>query len=304
MQRNNIQFFGQCMDDFVTLLEKTNSGEKNPNVIETPFEFINSVIGGGLHRGSLTAIAGQPSMGKTLFAMHLAEHAVNTGGSALMFSANQSANQLVKRLIEMHSEVLSNRLWKMDDTKWQALSNAILEVSSLSMRFLINDTRLLSIDAISDGITAAKRSLREEGQPPLDMVLVDSVFELYSVPDNPYFSPYSSQAIQAPDHLPSLRNLARDHDIAMVITAPVMRQDLSRQNRKPRLTDISPKLELSSDLILTLYRDELYNPHTDFKGVIECTIWKNKWGGYGTGLLLFNDAPRRITDLRPADVEW
>lgn len=229
----------------------------------------------GFEPGQLTIIAGRPSSGKTTLAMNIAENvAVQQGKPVQVFSLEMSSAELVKRLLSSvgHLDFQRLRAGSLGDEEWPQLTAAVNAMSAAPLH--IDDTAALSP---ADLRARARRAHREHG--PLALIVVDYL-GLMRVPgiraDN--------RVAEVTEISRSLKALAKELNVPVLACAQLNRSVEQRANKRPVMSDLrdSGAIEQDADLILFLYRDEVYNPDSPHKGIAELAIAKQRNGPTGT----------------------
>jgi replicative DNA helicase len=247
----------------------------------------------GLQRSDLVIVAGRPSMGKTSFAMNLAEHALL--GERLpvaVFSMEMPAEQLVMRLISSLGRIDQHkvRTGRLDDQDWPRLTSAIGMLSDRPM--FIDDTPALTPTELR---ARARRLKREHG---LGLVVIDYL-QLMQVPGT-----RENRATEISEISRSLKALAKELQVPIVALSQLNRSLEQRPNKRPVMSDLreSGAIEQDSDLILFIYRDEVYNEDSPDKGTAEIIVAKQRNGPIGTVRLTFLGKYTRFENYSPETV--
>lgn len=226
----------------------------------------------GLQRSDLILIAARPSMGKTAFALNIAEYVamVNHVPTAI-FSLEMSKVQLAKRLVSMNSKVDSQhiRTGTLEDDEWAKIteSSIILGESSL----FIDDTGSISINELR---SKCRKLKMEQG---LGLVIIDYLQLMSGSSSNKNIS--RQQEIS--DISRSLKSLARELDCPVIALSQLSRKVEEREDKRPILSDLreSGAIEQDADVVMFLYRDEYYTKDASTqKGVTEVIIGKQRNG--------------------------
>lgn len=244
----------------------------------------------GLQAGDLVLLAARPSMGKTALALSLCLGALSGSEeqTVQVFSLEMSTEQLMMRLLAMQSGVpLSHiRSGELDDSDWARLSDALAVISQWDNRLLIDDTTLQTPSTLR---TRARRYVRKYGQPAL--IVVDYLQLMHTnSPEN------RTQEIAEISR--SLKALGKELGCPVLALSQLNRQVESRADKRPNNGDLrdSGALEQDADLILLLYRDEVYHPDTEDKAGAEIIIGKQRQGPTGTIKLHFNARCTQFSD--------
>ncbi|NDL66690.1 replicative DNA helicase [Clostridiales bacterium F-3ap] len=227
----------------------------------------------GLQPADLVLIAARPSMGKTAFALNVAQHAaIKEGKSTAIFSLEMSKEQLVNRMIcsEAMVDAQKVRTGNLEDEEWTKLLRgaAILGESPI----FIDDTPGITVGEMK----AKCRKLKlEKG---LDLVLIDYL-QLMSGSGRS-----DSRQQEISEISRSLKSLAREVGAPVIALSQLSRACEARADHRPMLSDLreSGAIEQDADVVMFLYRDEYYNPDTDAKNQAELIIAKQRNGPTGT----------------------
>lgn len=233
----------------------------------------------GLQQSDLIIVAGRPSMGKTTFAMNIAEYvAMKSQQPVLIFSMEMPAEQLAMRMLSSLGRIEMQRIrsGQLDDGDWPRLSSAIAMLSE--KKIFIDDTGALGP---SDVRARARRLVREHGE--LALIVIDYV-QLMKVQGNS-----EHRAAEISEISRSLKTLARELNVPIIALSQLNRSLEQRTDRRPMMSDLreSGSLEQDPDLIVFIYRDEVYNKDTAAKGSAEIIVAKQRNGPIGTVRLTF-----------------
>lgn len=233
----------------------------------------------GLQRSDLVIIAGRPSMGKTTFAMNIAEWiSMKTELPILIFSMEMPAEQLAMRMLSSLARIELQRIrnGQLYDEDWPRLSAAVAMMASRKM--FIDDSGSLSPIEVR---ARARRLMREQGE--LGMIVVDYL-QLMRVTGN---SEHRTAEISEISR--SLKTLARELNVPVIALSQLNRSLEQRSDRRPIMSDLreSGAIEQDADLIIFVYRDEMYNKDTPDKGIAEIIIAKQRNGPTGSLKLTF-----------------
>ncbi|ALE23408.1 TPA: replicative DNA helicase [Proteus mirabilis] len=270
------------------ILEETV--EKIEQLYQKPHDGVTGVSSGyqdldkktaGLQKSDLIIVAARPSMGKTTFAMNLCENAAMTEEKpVLIFSLEMPGNQIMMRMLASLSRVDQTRIrtGQLDDEDWARISS--------TMGILL-EKRNMYIDD-SSGLTPtevrsrARRIYREHGG--LSLIMIDYL-QLMRVP-----SLSENRTLEIAEISRSLKALAKELQVPVVALSQLNRSLEQRADKRPVNSDLreSGSIEQDADLIMFIYRDEVYHENSDLKGVAEIIIGKQRNGPIGTVRLTFN----------------
>ncbi len=232
----------------------------------------------GLQPSDLVIIAGRPSMGKTAFAINIAEHAaIKDKLSVAVFSMEMPGEQLAMRMMASLGRIDQQkvRTGKLNDEDWPRLTSAVE---------LLKDARLFIDD--TPALTPAElraRCRRIKREYDLDMVIVDYL-QLMQVPGT-----VENRATEISEISRSLKAMAKELKIPVVALSQLNRSLESRTDKRPVMSDLreSGAIEQDADVIVFIYRDEVYNEDSPNKGIAEIIIGKQRNGPIGVVRLTF-----------------
>ncbi len=271
-------------------IHKLYENQGTPTGVRTGFRELDRMIG-ALEPGSLTIIAARPSMGKTSLALTIAQHAALKEKVPVgIFSLEMPAIQLVTRIITAEARIDMNRLrqGQLSERDFQRLVDVAGRISEAPI--YIDDTPDLTL------LELRARARRLAAQYDLGLIIVDYL-QLMSGAAGSSKSENRQQEIAAISR--GLKGLARELEVPVVALSQLSRAVESRPNKRPMLSDLreSGSIEQDADLVLFIYRDEYYNPHSDKAGIAEIIIGKQRNGPTGTVELQFHAAHVRFNDL-------
>ncbi|QWD73299.1 replicative DNA helicase [Polynucleobacter sp. MG-5-Ahmo-C2] len=251
----------------------------------------------GLQKGDLVIVAGRPSMGKTAFALNIAENvALAEGLPVVVFSMEMSGEQLASRLLGSVGRVDQGRMrtGKLQDDEWPRVTDAIARLSNTQI--LIDETGSLSSLELR---TRARRIARNFGGT-LGLVVIDYL-QLMSG------SGSENRATEISEISRSLKSLAKELQCPVVALSQLNRGLEQRPNKRPIMSDLreSGAIEQDADLIMFIYRDEVYHPDTTTdKGMAEIIIGKQRNGPIGTVRLSWQGPYTKFDNLAMGSVGY
>jgi len=261
--------------------------------VPTGFEKIDDLTS-GLQNSDLIIIAGRPSMGKTAFALNIAQFAALEGQTPVaIFSLEMSKEQLAFRLLASEAKVDSQRLRKgfLGETDWPKLTTAAGRLSEAPL--FIDDTPAITV------LEMKAKSRRLKADTGLGLIVVDYIQLMRSSG----FRDSREQEISEISR--SLKALAKELKVPVIALSQLNRKVEDRTNRRPQMADLreSGAIEQDADVIAFIYRDEVYNKSEDNpeKGVAEIIIGKQRNGPTGTVKLAFLEKFTSFENLARAD---
>jgi replicative DNA helicase len=247
---------------------------------------------GGLRPGDLVIVAGRPSMGKTTLAVNMAENAAldtKIGASVVIFSMEMPSEQLLMRMMSSLARVPlgSIRGGRMSPDDWTRLTGATQQLGNA--RIFIDETPALTPTELR---ARARRLKREHG---LDLVVVDYL-QLMQVPGTK-----ENRATEIAEISRGLKALAKELALPVIALSQLNRGVEQRQDRRPVMSDLreSGALEQDADMILMIYREEVYDKNTTKRGIAEIDLAKHRNGETGQIMLTFRGEFSRFENHMP-----
>jgi replicative DNA helicase len=242
----------------------------------------------GLQPADLIVIAGRPSMGKTSLALNIVEHAaIKDRHTVAVFSMEMPGEQLAMRLMSSLGHIDQHRMrtGKLTDDDWPRLTSAVQ---------MLNDTKLFIDDtpALTPGELRARcrRIAREHG---LNLVVIDymQLMQVAGTKEN--------RATEISEISRSMKALAKELHVPVIALSQLNRSLESRNDKRPVMSDLreSGAIEQDADVIVFIYRDEVYNQDSDQKGIAEIIVAKQRNGPIGTVKLAFRGQFTRFDNL-------
>ncbi|MFN4072689.1 MAG: replicative DNA helicase [Thermus sp.] len=265
-----------------------NKGEVSG--VRTGFKELDQLIG-TLAPGSLNIIAARPAMGKTAFALTIAQNAALKEGIGVgIYSLEMPASQLTLRLMCSEARIDMNRvrLGQLTDRDFSRLVDVAGRLSEAPI--YIDDTPDLTL------MELRARARRLRSQHEVGLLIIDYL-QLMSGPGAGRQGENRQQEIAAISR--GLKALARELNVPVIALSQLSRAVEARPNKRPMLSDLreSGSIEQDADLVMFIYRDEYYNPHSEKAGIAEIIVGKQRNGPTGTVELQFHAAHVRFNDL-------
>jgi replicative DNA helicase len=232
----------------------------------------------GLHGGELIIVAGRPSMGKTTFAMNIAENAaIGSKTPVAVFSMEMPGEQLAMRMISSLGRIDQHhiRTGQLTDEDWPRITSAVHMLSEANL--FIDDTPAMSPGEVR---ARARRMKRKHG---LGLIVIDYL-QLMQVP-----GASENRATEISEISRGLKAIAKELDIPVIALSQLNRSLEQRPDKRPIMSDLreSGAIEQDADLIVFIYRDEVYNEDSPEKGMAEIIIGKQRNGPIGKSVLTF-----------------
>ena len=232
----------------------------------------------GLQRSDLVIVAGRPSMGKTTFAMNIAENAaIKHGVPVAVFSMEMPGEQIAMRMMSSLGRINQQkvRTGKLDDDDWPRLTSAVSILADAPL--FIDDTPALT----PTELRARARRLKREHN--LGLLVIDYL-QLMQVPGT-----RENRATEISEISRSLKALAKELEVPVVALSQLNRSLEQRPNKRPVMSDLreSGAIEQDADMIVFIYRDEVYDEDSPDKGTAEIIVGKQRNGPIGMKRLTF-----------------
>jgi len=271
------------------LLSKVDAiqdGQPARDTFASGFPSLDKVIGGGFRRGDLVVLGGDVASGKSALALGFAIRASMSGTRVAFLTAESSIERVLERIVAIEARV------RIDDLRRGALDDvARAAAGAVALRLREN---LPVVERFSAGAGLEDFASRLASLPRVDLVIVDSVAALASGKMS------SDEEIAAA--IRALKTLALDRDAAILTTAPLP-QLSPRADRRPTLDDFGAlgAIAQQADVVLGLFRQDMYEPSRDIEGATELLIRKNRNGPTGYVDLYFYAQWMRFEDMLDPD---
>lgn len=273
----------ETLGEYMTLLQDRMEGKIRP--IPTGYKHVDEMLDGGLERGTLTVIAGRPGTGKTAAGLGICRNTARDH-SALFLSMEMSTNQVNDRNISALAQVDMSWLRRpgetRDDTaRWEAITAAT--INSRNLNLFIDDQTGLSIPDIR---AKARKIKRTHG---LDVLCIDQLSFITGAKSEKLHEAMG-------EYTRGLIALGKELDAAVILLAQLNRECEKRADKRPIMSDlgVSGYIEQDAANIIFLYRDELWNPETEDKGICEWISVKQRQGNPGVVGLQYIGAQTRF----------
>jgi len=251
----------------------------------------------GLQPGDLIIVAGRPSMGKTTLALNIAENAAIAGNRAVaVFSMEMSREQLSMRMISSLGRVDQSHLrtGNFGDEDWARINSAIAQMKVAPI--YIDDSGALT----PTEVRARARRLARESKDGLGLIVIDYL-QLMQVPGTK-----ENRATEISEISRSLKALAKELKVPVIALSQLNRSVEQRTDKKPVMSDLreSGAIEQDADLIMLIYREEVYEPETPRKGIADIIVAKQRNGPTGEIHLTFLGKYTRFENLATGDYDF
>lgn len=278
---------GDIVPESIKLVEKLYDQKTPVTGVNTGFKKLNEITA-GLQSSDLIILAARPAMGKTAFALTMGQWVgIHEHKCVAVFSLEMSKEQLVMRMLCSEARVSNSkvRTGHLGERDFPLLVDAASKIAEASI--FIDDTPALTITEVR----AKARRLHIEN--PLSLIIIDYLQLMRS----PAYSHSREQEIS--DISRSLKALAKELNIPVIALSQLNRSVESRTDKRPVMSDLreSGAIEQDADIIMFIYRDEVYNEESPDKGIAEIIIGKHRAGPTGTVRLAFSPEFTRFDNL-------
>lgn len=266
-------------NEYIQSLEARFDGERH--YITSCFRSLDKRFPAWLHEGHLVVIAGRPAMGKSALAQQIGEHVAGQSRTTLFFTLEMQSYELAERSISMRTGVPISKLKTAESLTtddWTKITQGLDEFSQLS---LLVDDASFDINALIAKAKRASEGLAQAGMPPIGCIVVDYLQLVTAKAAN--------RTLEVGIVTMALKRLAKELAVPVLALAQLNRNLEARQDKRPMLADLreSGQIEQDADLIMFVYRDEIYHPGSSDAGVAEIIVAKNRHGETGTVKMAF-----------------
>ncbi len=278
----------QIVKESIEIVDRLFSRKERITGVPTGYRVIDDITA-GLQPSDLIIIAGRPSMGKTSLALGMAEYAaIRANLTVGIFSLEMSQAQLVLRMLSSQAFLDSHalRTGQLTSEHWHALCAAADRLERA--KIFIDDSGGLTVQQMRG---KARRLTAEHG---LDLLIIDYLQLMQGRSDS------ESRQQEISDISRSLKALAKELEIPVVALSQLSRAVENRTDKRPVLSDLreSGAIEQDADVVMFIYREEVYNPDTEEKkGIADILIRKHRNGPTGDRLLTFQEQYAKFADL-------
>ena len=279
------QALSSALDHYEALYERGDA----VTGVASGFSELDALLS-GFQRGELTVVGARPGMGKTAFGLSVALHAATKHNvPVLFFSVEMSTHELTNRLVSNAASVDGTKFrnGSFSESDWPKITNAVSRLASVPLS--IHDAAQLTILGLR---AEARRVLASQKQ--LGLIIIDYL-QLMSAQGN------ETRQLEVSEISRGLKQLARELDVPIIALSQLSRSLESRADKRPMLSDLreSGGIEQDSDVVLFLFRDELYNPDSPDKGTAEVIVAKHRAGPVGMCRLAFLGHYTRFAQMAP-----
>lgn len=260
-------------------------GNRPGDTVPTGFPSLDKMLGGGVRRGDLVVLGGDAGIGKSAFALAIAIRAAMNGERAAFLTAEMTVERVLERIVAIEARA------RIDDLRQGALDDAT-RASAGAVALRLRDRLPVIERLVTHGPSSLSRALDE--LPEVDLIVVDSLAALAMGQRD--LAEEMAAAVR------ELKALALDRGVAILTTSPLPGLT-PRDDRRPTLEDFGAlgSVKQHADVVLALYREDMYQPARDIQGATELLVRKNRNGPTGYVDLYFYAQWMRFEDMLDPD---
>ena len=288
--RSDFSPLRDLLSEYMNKLDQLH--ERRGTIVGVPTGFTDlDRLTGGLQKSDLIILAARPAVGKTSMSLSLAHNAaIKHQQSIAVFSLEMSKEQLVQRLLSMDAGIDQQRLrtgW-IEDDEWDRIVYSMGTLAEANI--WIDDTAGIST------VEMRSKARRLHAQHGIDLIVVDYLQLMQATIGN---KRNENRVQEISEVSRSLKALARELNVPVLALAQLSRAVESRQSKVPQLSDLreSGSLEQDSDVVMFIYRDDVYNPESERKNIADIIVAKHRNGPVGEVSLYFQASQTRFRDL-------
>lgn len=256
------EILGNVLDN----IDRLNS-EISRSGIETGYHALDNLTD-GFQKGDLIIIAARPAMGKTSLALNIADHVASSGKGVIFYTMEMSSNSIVKRILSAEGKITQNKIksGNLSDKDFHRVGEAVKKISGKNIFFdessCLSPTEILS------------KSRRVAKDCDIGLIVVDYLQLMKSS------EKHQNRNLEVSEISRGLKMIAKELNLPVVALSQLNRGVESRQGKTPTMADLrdSGGIEQDADLIMFIYRDEVYNKNSSQKGIAEIMVAKNRNG--------------------------
>jgi replicative DNA helicase len=289
--RTDFDHIRDTLREYLERLEHLHEHRGSIVGVATGFSDLDKMTG-GLQKSDLIILAARPAVGKTALALSLAHNAaLRYGHGVALFSLEMSKEQLVARLLSMDAGIDQSKLRTgfLDDDEWDRISESVGKLSEANI--YIDDTPGITMVEMR---SKARRLMMERG---FSLMIVDYLQLMQG--SGMSNRGHENRVQEVSEISRGLKGLARELNVPVLALAQLSRAVESRTEKKPQLSDLreSGSIEQDADIVMFIYREDVYNPDTERKNIADIIVAKHRNGPIGQVSLYFQAAQTRYRDL-------
>ncbi len=275
---------GGSVEALVTRIDAMSPGSAAPDTVASGFPSLDRMLGGGLRRQDLAVLAGDVGSGKSALALGIAIRAARAGVPTLHLSGEMSPDRVMERALALEGKA------SVDDLRQGRLDPAVRAAVGAAAHRL-RDIPLLLRPLLGEDFAEVREAL--DVVPPRALLVVDSLQLTPSPRPTARVEERVALAVRA------LKAVAMERDLSVFATAQLPRHRAARPDPRPTLDDLGGlgAIEQNADLVLAIYREEMYRPGQGVEGATELIVAKNRNGPTGFVDLYFYSRWLRFEDM-------
>ncbi|CAN5903949.1 hypothetical protein BH24GEM1_BH24GEM1_06360 [soil metagenome] len=275
---------GASLEGLMARIDATTPGGPAPDTVPSGFPSLDRMIGGGFRRQDIAILAGDVGSGKSALALGIAIRAARAGMPTLHLSGEMSPDRLMERALALEGKASVDdlRQGRLDPTTRAAVGGAAHR---------LRDVPLLLRPLLGENFDEVREAL--DVVPPRALLVVDSI----QLTPSPRPAPRLEERVAL--SMRALKALAVERDVTVLVTAQLPRHRATRADPRPTLDDLGGlgAIKQNADVVLAIYREEMYRPHQGVEGATELIVAKNRNGATGFVDLYFYPRWLRFEDM-------
>lgn len=240
------------------------------DVIPTGFEDLDRIMGGGFQRSDLIIVSAPPSTGKTSFALSIVLNtAIKYSRSVGIFSLEMSKKRLVQRLVSLEAHINQQLLQTgiLEDEEWERVVYAFGTISEANI-WIIDSANITASELL-------RQAHKMVDECKVSLIIVD------------YINLMQTEVNHNFDISRFLKVMARQLNVAVLALVQLPRLVATRRSKVPQLSDMDNAFEKDADIVMFIYRDDVYNPETERRNIADIIVAKHRHGPVGETSLYF-----------------
>ena len=275
---------GASLEGLMARIDATTPGGPAPDTVPSGFPSLDRMLGGGFRRQDIAILAGDVGSGKSALALGIAIRAARAGMPTLHLSGEMSPDRLMERALALEGKASVDdlRQGRLDPTARAAVGGAAHR---------LRDVPLLLRPLLGENFDEVREAL--DVVPPRALLVVDSI----QLTPSPRPAPRLEERVAL--SMRALKALAVERDVTVLVTAQLPRHRPTRADPRPTLDDLGGlgAIKQNADVVLAIYREEMYRPHQGVEGATELIVAKNRNGATGFVDLYFYPRWLRFEDM-------
>jgi replicative DNA helicase len=271
----------------VRLLDELENPPPKLDVIETPFEDLNRLLGGGFRKGQLVVVAGRPGLGKSVLSTDFARKAaIQDGHRSIIITLEMSEDEVIDRVTAAEGRIPLNAIRTRNVTRQQLAAAAEAGDRISGSPLIIDHAPGCTLEHIRSQLRWLSR------EDPAKLVVVDYL-QIMTAPKNPRRDIELGMVTQ------QLKAMAGEFGLTIVLLSQLNRDSQKRQDKRPQIAELkdSGSIEADADVVILIHREDAYEPETPRAGEAELIVAKNRSGPQGTVVVAAQLHYSRLIDM-------